>query len=151
MKRILFVLIICAFQLLFAGEPAQIEKLFGTDGTPVDTTYINEADTALTRTIFFKNPHKIDGNLYFSGYMAKKAGTADTVFVDVRTVDEKYPQTIYGDWHNAVATIVPGDSATFRVSVSLETWWDFTFGYQARFRGAAGTFDYLTYATGTSR
>lgn len=151
MKRILFVLLVCLAQSLFAGEPAQIEKLFGTDATPVDTTIINEGDSQLTRTIFFKNPHKIDGNLYFSGYMTKLSGTADTVFVDVRLVDEKYPQTIYGDWHTAVGTIVPGDSATFRVSVSLETWYDFTLGYQGRFRGGAGTFDYLVYGTATSR
>ncbi len=150
MKRILLILL-AAGMLQSAMAQAQIEKLFGSDATPLDTVTIAQGDTVLSRLILFKNPHKIDGMLYIAGYATKLSGTADSIYVDFRMLNERYPQYLYDDWQTNVATIVPGDSANYRVSVDLQDWWAYCDGYQVRFRAGSGAFSYRLYAKGYSR
>ena len=75
--RLIIPLLFLFAAIAWAGN-AQEELLFGTDANPSETDTLTQADTTDTsRTILFKNYHKIDGSLTVSGWVKKTAGTTD--------------------------------------------------------------------------
>ncbi len=148
-KGLIFAILMLLLVTASAGDSLR-ENLFGTDSAPSDTIWISNGQTKTTRTIYFKNPHKIDGALFLFGYAKKVTGTADSIFVEFRRLNDRYTSNYENTWHR-VDTLVPGDSASYRVDISNKTWWDYCDGYQARFIGAAGSFTYRLQSIGKSR